>query len=219
MDAKRIEHDEGDNPIRGWLHAPSGTPAAALALTHGAGGNADAKLLIAIAESFAQAGFLVLRYDLPYRQKRPKGPPSGNGAADRAGIVAASEYLGKQISGPVYLSGQSYGGRLSSMAAAERQECCEGLLMLSYPLHPPGKPERLRTEHFPAIQVPVLFVHGTRDPFGSPAELESARKLLAGPSALHIIEGAGHGVPPGSAAEILEAFETLVSKKPAAKKK
>ena len=214
MSVKKIER-EG---LQGWLHRPSGKPRAALAVTHGAGGNAESPLIVAIAEQWASAGSLVLRYNLPYRQRRPKGPPSGSAKADQAGIVAAANYL-REIAGdvPLYIAGQSYGGRMSSMvAASEGRDACDGLILFSYPLHPPGNAAKLRTEHFPEIKIPAFFVHGTRDPFGSPEEMETAQGLLGGPSQLYIVEGAGHGVPPASIPAALEAFEKFAKSKPVA---
>lgn len=83
------------------------------------------------------------------------------------------------------------------MLAAEAPEVCDALLLLSYPLHPPRKPEQLRTEHLKDVRTPTLFVHGARDPFGSPEEMESARRLLAGPAVLSLVPGAGHDLASG----------------------
>ncbi len=82
------------------------------------------------------------------------------------------------------------------MLAAEEPGLVDGLLLLSYPLHPPGKHEQLRTAHFPALQTPAVFVHGTKDPFGSPKELEDAVKLISGPVRVVPVEGAGHDLKP-----------------------
>jgi predicted alpha/beta-hydrolase family hydrolase len=89
------------------------------------------------------------------------------------------------------LGGRSMGGRMASMAVAEGLPAW-GLLLLSYPLHPPGRPDRPRTAHLPALDLPTLFVSGTRDPFGSVAELEAAAAMVPGPVAVHRVEGAGH---------------------------
>src|SRR5262249_6237828 len=146
-----------------------------LVLTHGAGGDCRMPLLVAAAEAFAIAGVSVLRCDLPFRQKRPKGPPSPSGAAaDRAGLREAVAALRRLVVGPVFPRGQSYGGRQATMLAADEPGVAQALLLFSYPLHPPGKPERLRTEHFPRLSVPALFVSGTADPFGTPDELRGA---------------------------------------------
>jgi hypothetical protein len=188
--------------IRGWMHQSEKAKAAML-LSHGAGGNCAAPLMVAVAEAFCAAGYSVLRWDLPFRQARPRGAPGGSGQLDRDGIRQAAEFLHQQTSGvPLYLAGQSYGGRQSSMVAAEDPVLADGLLLLSYPLHPPGNPGKLRTEHFGSLRTPVLFVHGTRDPFGSVDELRAAMKLIPGPARLQVVDGAGHGVPPATAASM-----------------
>jgi len=172
-------------------------------LSHGAGGNCQAQLMVAVADAFAEAGYYVLRWDLPFRQLRPRGAPGGSGDRDREGIVHAAQELRKIAKGvPLYLAGQSYGGRQSSMVAADDSKLAEGLLLLSYPLHPPGKPAQLRTEHFPKLHVPAVFVHGTRDPFGTIDELRDAIKPIPAPARLQIVQGAGHGVPPATAASM-----------------
>jgi predicted alpha/beta-hydrolase family hydrolase len=180
------------------LHRPDAPPGDGLVLTHGAGGNCRAPLLVAAAEAFAAAGLTVLRCDLPFRQRRPTGPPLPSGAAaDRAGLKQATEALGDLVSGRVFLGGQSYGGRQASMLAAEEPDLAAGLLLFSYPLHPPGKPERLRTEHFPRLRIPTVFVQGTADPFGAPAELKAAIALIPAPTCLIPVAGAGHDLKRG----------------------
>jgi uncharacterized protein len=162
-------------------------------LTHGAGSNAQAPLLVALAETFSAAGFTVLRCDLPYRQLRHWGPPGpGDATRDRAGLKNAIAALKATTPGSVYLAGHSYGGRQSSMLCAEEPDLVLGLLLLSYPLHPPRKPEQQRTQHLPSLHTPTLFVHGTRDPFGSIAELEQALKMIPAKTKLVAVEGAGH---------------------------
>src|SRR5215475_5170628 len=177
--------------VKGWLHLPD-KPRAAMALTHGAAGNCEAPLLVAVAKAFAESRYAVLRYDLPYRQLRRSGSPSSAQGKDRDGIRLAVAALRTGVPGvPTYLSGHSYGGRQSTMVAAEDLNVADGLLLLSYPLHPVGQPEKLRTEHFPALRVPAMFVHGTRDGFGSIAEMEAALKLIPGRTKLIPVERAG----------------------------
>jgi predicted alpha/beta-hydrolase family hydrolase len=181
-----------DPPVRGFLHRPD-SPGNGFVLTHGAGSNSRAPLLVALAETLAGAGFTVLRCDLPYRQARAYGPPRpGDAVRDRQGLANAVSVIKKLAPGHAFLGGHSYGGRQSSMLCAEEPELVQGLLLCSYPLHPPGKPDRLRTQHLPDLKVPVLFVHGTRDSFGTIEELEWARKLIPGKTALLRVDGAGH---------------------------
>jgi len=180
-------------PVRGFLHTPNQANGNGLVLTHGAGANSHARLLIAMAETFARAGFSVLRCDLPFRQRRPFGPPNpGSAPEDRAGLKNAVAALRGVVAGPMFLGGHSYGGRQSTMLCAEEPDLVSGLLLLSYPLHPPRKPEQLRTQHFPKLRTPALFVHGTRDPFGSIEEMESALSLISAQHMLLPVEGAGH---------------------------
>jgi predicted alpha/beta-hydrolase family hydrolase len=181
-----------DPKVHGYLHLPAAPNNDALVLTHGAGSNAQSPLLIALAESFCVAGFTVLRCDLPYRQTRSFGPPGpGDAARDRAGLKNALAAMSK-FSARLFLGGHSYGGRQSSMLAAEHPDLVKALLLLSYPLHPPRKPDQQRTQHLPDLRTPALFVCGTRDPFGSIAELTQALKMIPAKTNLLAIEGAGH---------------------------
>jgi predicted alpha/beta-hydrolase family hydrolase len=182
-----------DPPVGGFLHTPDSPTGNALVLTHGAGGNAHMPLLVALAEAFAGGGFMVLRCDLPFRQQRSFGPPRpGDAARDRLGLKNAVAAL-RRSGGlkRLFIGGQSYGGRQASMLIAE-EPIADGLLLLSYPLHAPGKPEQLRTQHLPQIKVPVMFVHGAHDPFGTIEEIEDARKLISAKTLLVPVEGAGH---------------------------
>jgi predicted alpha/beta-hydrolase family hydrolase len=182
-----------DPPVRGFLHSPPKPNQNGLVLTHGAGSNCQSPLLVTLAEAFADAGFTVLRCDLPFRQNRPYGPPRpGDAAKDREGLKNAVAELRELISGRIFLGGHSYGGRQATMLCAQEPSIADGLLLLSYPLHPPKKPDQLRIQHFPQLNMPALFVHGTHDPFGSIEEMELALNLIAGKHSLLKAEGAGH---------------------------
>jgi len=100
--------------------------------------------------------------------------------------------LRRIVPGKIFLGGHSYGGRQSTMLCAEDPDLIAGLLLLSYPLHPPRKPDQLRTQHLPNLRVPSLFVHGTRDPFGTIEEIENALELIPAKKKLLTVEGAGH---------------------------
>ena len=178
--------------VRGFLHEPAQPSSDGLVLTHGAGANCQSKLLIALAEAFADAGCLVLRCDLPFRQSRPHGPPfPAAGARDREGLRRAVEVLRGKTPGRIFLGGHSYGGRQASMLLAAEPALASALLLQSYPLHPPGRPQNLRTAHLPDLRLPTLFVHGTTDTFGSLAEVDKARALIPGRTALLPVSG-GH---------------------------
>ncbi len=191
----------------GFLHRPSGGGSDGLALTHGAGASCQTALLAAMANAFAEAGVTVYRFDLPFRRRRAHGPPHpGSSSEDRAGIREAVRSLREFATGRIFIGGHSYGGRQASMLAAEDPHVADGLLLLSYPLHPPNRPEQLRTAHFPKIQIPALFVHGTRDPFGTSEELRTAITEISARASIHTLEGAGHPLKPQAAREVVLAF-------------
>jgi uncharacterized protein len=178
--------------IAGVAHEPEGMASGVVVLTHGAGGDRDSPLLQQVCDEWARRGWLAVRYNLPYRQRRPKGPPSGSAASDRAGIVEAITVCRGLSGGPLIAGGHSYGGRQTSMVVASGEIGVDLLTLFSYPVHPPGKPERPRTEHLPDIRVPTVFTHGTSDPFGTPGELRDAAALIAAPTEVVEITGARH---------------------------
>jgi predicted alpha/beta-hydrolase family hydrolase len=199
-----IDNAPGQPPVRGMLHAAPKSSGDFLVLTHGASGNMNAPLLVALADAFASAGINVLRCDLPYRQRRPQGPPSpANAKEDQAGLRRAVALM-KNHAGRAFLGGSSYGGRQASLLVASDPGLVEGLLLLSYPLHPPGKPAQLRTAHFPELRTPTLFISGTKDTFGTIDELKAAIDLIPARTELVPIDGASHGLskPFKSVAEI-----------------
>jgi predicted alpha/beta-hydrolase family hydrolase len=167
-------------------------PVGGLLLTHGAGSDKDHPSLVAIERALAP--WPVRRMNFPYRNegRRPpdRAPKLLAALRDEAAAFAAEAHIRPAR---LALGGRSMGGRMCSMAVAEGLPAA-ALVLISYPLHPPGKPERLRTEHLGAIAVPCLFVSGTRDPFGTPAELEAATAAIPGPVTHHWVEGGRHGL-------------------------
>ena len=150
----------------------------------------------------------VLRCDLAYRQTRPYGPPRpGDAAHDRESLKNAVAALRNLVPGRVFLGGHSYGGRQSTMLCADQPGLVDGLLLLSYPLHPPRKPEQLRTGHFSQLRTPALFVHGTRDPFGSIEEMREALRAIPARNKLIGCEKLGHELSPAIAPAILREAE------------
>jgi len=220
MSAFREFSDLAAEPaVYGFLHDPPQPNGAGLVLTHGAGANCQSKLLIALAGVFTDAGYLVLRCDLPFRQSRPHGPPfPAMAARDREGLRRAVDVLRSKTQGRIFLGGHSYGGRQGSMLAAEQPQLVAGVLLLSYPLHPPRKPAELRTAHFPQLKTPSLFVHGGRDPFGSHNEMKVALTLIPAQTLLLEIEGAGHELLGKKAEEnlparIVQAFQEFFAQR------
>ena len=166
---------------------------AGVVLFPGAGSSADHPSLVAIEEALAPIP--VLRVDFPYRR-------AGRRAPDRAPVLLAcvrdevrafAKTLGVPTSRLV-IGGRSMGGRMCSMAAADTDDTLKvaGLILVSYPLHPPAKPEKLRTEHLPGITVPTLCISGTKDTFGSPAELRRHFRRVKGDVTWSLIEKKGH---------------------------
>jgi predicted alpha/beta-hydrolase family hydrolase len=198
---------------RAFIHRPEASGDHGIALTHGAGSNCDSPLLRAIASGLADSGLTVVRYDLPFRARLSGPPRPADAAMDREGIRAAAIAVRKLVSGFVVAGGHSYGGRQTSIAASEDPELADGLVFLSYPLHPPRRASELRTGHFPDLRNPCLFVHGTRDPFGSPEEIKESLTAIPAPVNLYLVNGAGHDLikPAGSVTTIARIVAEFVA--------
>jgi len=205
-------------PVQGLLHRPTNPLGDAVVLTHGAGADCRSPLLVAVAASLADAGMLVLRYDLPFRRTRPHGPPFPAGASrDRHGLREAAHSLRTLAARRIILGGHSYGGRQASMLMAEDPSVADALLLLSYPLHPPKKLHDVRTGHLHALHLPTMFVHGSSDPFGTMEEMENALKLIPGPTVLVPIEKAGHDLLKGRfdiARLVIEPLKGMIANQP-----
>ena len=194
---------EGGSVSAAW-HGEGGDTL--LALTHGAGGTYETPSLVAYAEAMAARGMRVVRFNLPYVEAGKKTP--GPQARDEACWRGVATTLSSETS-RLLLGGRSYGGRMATHVVADGVACA-GLVLLAYPLHPPGKPERLRSAHLERIMAPMLFLQGTRDPFADPTLL--ARTLAQLPQASrHRLEGGDHGhkvagrTPADVAAELADA--------------
>jgi len=219
MSGVEFRDDSMGGAVRGFLHRAERGDADGIVLTHGAGANCRSLLLAALAEAFCGAGVTVLRCDLPFRQARPFGPPMrGSGDRDQAGLGAAVSALRRETTGRIFLGGHSYGGRQASMLAATDSEMAEALLLLSYPLHPPEKPEQMRTQHFPSLRTPALFVSGERDGFGTRDQMEDALKLIPVRTELMMVPGAGHELMSAKKqtelpARVVKAFHEFVERR------
>jgi hypothetical protein len=138
--------------------ADPGTPGVLLA--HGAGTNQDHPMVVAIRDGLASGGFSTLTFNYPYTEAGKKRPDAPKRLL--ACHSAVAEWFRTEVDPNMVMAGRSMGGRIASMLAAEG-EPCSGLILFSYPLHPAGRPEKLRKDHLPDIQVPVLSIVGTRD--------------------------------------------------------
>jgi predicted alpha/beta-hydrolase family hydrolase len=183
------------------------TRAGALLLTPGAGSDRNHASLRAI--EAAVAPLPVARIDFPYRRAGRRAPDRADKlvacVVEEAGLLAESAGVAPER---IVLGGRSMGGRMCSMAVAEGLPAA-GLILVSYPLHPPGKPESLRTAHLPQLDVPCLFVSGDRDAFGTPAELEAATATIPGPVTHVWIEGRGHDLKRADDAIVAAVVEWL----------
>lgn len=169
-------------------------PPAAVLLTPGASATRQQASLVAVDRAVSATGVVVERMDFPYKKagrKAPDRPPVLVAAVveGAAALAAAAGVAAERV----VLGGRSMGGRICSMAAAEGLPCL-GLVLVSYPLHPPGRPDKLRVEHFPRLHVPCLFVSGTRDAFASPDELEAHTAAIPGPVQHVWLDGGDHGL-------------------------
>lgn len=182
-----------------------------LFLTPGAGSDRDHSSLRAIESALAPLP--VERHDFPRRR-------AGKAGVDRApvaiaDVVEATAAFAARIgvdAGSLVLGGRSFGGRMCSMAVAEGLPAA-GLVLISYPLHPPGKPDRLRIEHLPELRVPVLFVSGGRDPFGTPEELQHHASVIPGPVTHVVVEGKGHDLKSADGVIVDAIVEWLSSRR------
>jgi predicted alpha/beta-hydrolase family hydrolase len=171
----------------------------AVLLAHGAGADMHSAALQAVADALADARVPSLRFNFPYRaagKRAPDRPPALLAAVRAAAAELAR--VAKVVPEQLVLGGRSMGGRIASLAAADPDDPLPalGLALLSYPLHPPGNPEKLRVDHFKRLTMPVLFASGTRDAFGTPAELKRHAKKVKGPVTFFWVETGDHSVKP-----------------------
>lgn len=179
----------GDSTVSGVFARPEDA-VATIVVAHGAGAGMEHPFLCGFTRALNQEGIATLRFNFPYREagrKFPDRPPAAITAWRAAMDTAASLSPGE----PLWAAGKSFGGRMASMAVAEGM-AASGLVYLGYPLHPPGKPEKLRDQHLYDLTLPMLFLQGTRDPFATPELLEAVVSRIGGAAKLEWREGAGH---------------------------
>jgi len=167
-----------------------------LLLAHGAGGTQMSPFMVEFASGLAERGIDAVTFNFGYSEQRRKLPDRNDKleACWRAMIAAARSgaIVPELARGALAIGGKSMGGRIASQVAAVDPEGIAGLVLLGYPLHPPGRPDQLRTRHLPAISVPMLIVQGERDAFGTPDELRPVLRKLRAKSQLYVVEGGDH---------------------------
>lgn len=181
-----------------------------LVLFHGAGGDRNHRLFLAMDEAF---DIPVGRVEFPYRQKGPGRRPPDRMPVLQASAIEQIEAAAKRwgtTTDRVVIGGRSMGGRVCSMIVADGLAVA-GLLLLSYPLHPPGKPDKLRTEHFPALQCPILLVQGSSDPFGKEPEFAEHLRAIPGPVDQLWLERTGHDPVARCDADVIERTQTWMA--------
>jgi hypothetical protein len=167
------------------------SPFATIVVAHGAGAGMDHPFLVGFARACLEEGMATMRFNFPFVENGRRSPDTEAVLRDtwRAAFEAAMERRKRE---PVWASGKSLGGRLASMCAADGEIGPAGLVFLGYPLHPPGKPERIRDEHLYRVHAPMLFLQGTSDPFASPELLQRVVQKLGDRATLVPFEGGGH---------------------------
>jgi predicted alpha/beta-hydrolase family hydrolase len=190
----------------------------AVILAHGAGANQTSTFMVDFAQALADRGFDTITFNFLYSEAG-KGPPDRNDrleacyraviSAFHAGLIAENAGQKKLVIG-----GKSMGGRIASQVLAANAESIAGLVLLGYPLHPPGRPDKLRSKHLPKITVPMLFVQGSRDSFATPEELRPILKQLKASAELYVVDGGDHSfkVPKRGAPPQAAVYEAVLDK-------
>jgi uncharacterized protein len=198
MPSERFTLPFADLALSAQLDSPEGgARASAILLAHGAGLAMDSPWMEAVAQGLCARGFPVLRFNYPYMERaRSSGarglPPDRQPVLEEAHALALAALAECASEKRLLLAGKSMGGRLSTYLAAKGERCA-GLILFGYPLHPPRQPAKTRSEHFPTLAQPALFLQGTRDEFAGVEELRAALQRYGGRATLEVVEGADHG--------------------------
>ncbi len=206
---ERFAFDAGKGEVSASFARPKGA-VGLLVVAHGAGGGMDHPFLVGFTRALNSDGVATVRFNFPYMEARRRSPDPEHVAvtAWRAAFdVASARAKGLRV----FAGGKSYGGRMASVAVAEGMDAA-GLVFLGYPLHPPGRPERVRDQHLYGIDVPMLFLEGTRDPFADADLMARVLKELSDRATLHAVEGGDHSFNlPGTKRDAREVGASLAA--------
>ena len=196
-------------------HYPAEKPRKILfVLAHGAGAGQKHPFMVATAKGLSARGIDVVTFDFPYMHAK-RGAPDKAPVLEQcfSTVIDASRHIEGLSRHRLVIGGKSMGGRMATHLGAQELPDLKGIIVLGYPLHPPGQPEKLRVAHLPSISVPVLIVQGEKDAFGSPSELEPHLKDMKAAVTLHPVGGADHSLTVRSkrGAEVFDGILTTIS--------
>jgi predicted alpha/beta-hydrolase family hydrolase len=188
-----LERDEGTTAII-YEAQPATRRPASLVLAHGAGAGQRHPFMVGFARGLSDRGLDVVTFNFPYTEQGRRMPDRmPQLVACYRAVIAASRELVAGARERLFIGGKSMGGRVATHVAADDPALpVNGIVLLGYPLHPPGRPDQLRDAHLPAVERPMLFVQGSRDIFGTPSELEPILDRLSPIPTLHVVEGGDH---------------------------
>jgi predicted alpha/beta-hydrolase family hydrolase len=187
-----VQFDAG-GPVTALVYGAHDRRDSALLLAHGAGSGQYSPFMVGFANALAALGVETITFNFPYTERKRRLPDRGPvlEACYRAVIEAVRAVVG--AGRPLFIGGKSMGGRIATqVAAADPERPIAGLVLLGYPLHPPGRPAERRDAHLPAVGRPMLFIQGSRDAFGTPEEMMPALAPVTPPATLHVVAGGDH---------------------------
>jgi hypothetical protein len=204
-----IQLDKGD-PVTALVYGspgPAGPAGATLILAHGAGAGQRSPFMVSFANALTALGVETITFNFPYTEQKRRVPdrPAVLEACYRSVIDAVRPPAGR-----LFIGGKSMGGRIATqVAAADPERPIAGLVLLGYPLHPPGRPAERRDAHLPAVGRPMLFIQGSRDAFGTPSELTLALASVSPPATLHVVTGGDHSFKVSREADQAAVYEDV----------
>ncbi|MFN8058872.1 MAG: alpha/beta family hydrolase [Vicinamibacterales bacterium] len=197
VDLEQMRVSVGTSLVTAIVYRPADRAVAQIVLGHGAGANQQSAFMVAAAQAFAARGVTAVTFNFPYTEQGRRVPDKAD-VLERsfASVVREARARAGAEGLPFHIGGKSMGGRMATHLAAtwstEASGRLDGVVLFGYPLHPPGRPSRLRVDHLSQIRVPLLFLQGTRDTFGGPDDIREAFPSMPPGSTVHAVDGADH---------------------------